>query len=588
MKFYCDQCHTKYQIADEKVAGKTVRMKCRKCGSAILIKGQDAEAPADNLQYDPLSGAPIGWHVAINGAPAGPYDLEQLRLMASNGTLDLQSVAWRDGMSDWKPIPEIPEIYSVLTRASVRPPPPQNPFEAPRASVPPPAPKPLGVATVSVRGESSRQAELAAQQAEVLAREQAEFARQQAEARAQQEAEQARQRAEAEQARLQAETKARQQAEFARLQAESHAREQAEAQARQLAESRARQEAEEQARAKARQQTARAQLPSEPRAPGQPQGPAAGAALMASSTLSDAPTMGIGDNLAHLNPFAAAPAAPINELAAEFSDRHPFAATELANFAPAGVPAPIGIAPSAMVSSSSVVNPPSSALAPSQVLPVKSSGKNAIIGVFALLIVGLGGAVFYLANKKPEKEVITETKVVEVTKTVTVEVPTAASGSPAKTPDKRPTSGGAAAPQTASNAAAAPAKSTGKVDLSDLAGTAPKKSGLGDLAGPSAGPSNGSGGGGGSMLTSSDIQSVVAARGASMRRHCIEKSSGGSGTSKVVAHLVISPNGNVQSVKGDGNDPEMARCVESQIRGWQFPPPGTSTPVDIPFTFVRQ
>ena len=32
LKFLCDNCKAKYQIADEKVAGKTVRMKCRKCG----------------------------------------------------------------------------------------------------------------------------------------------------------------------------------------------------------------------------------------------------------------------------------------------------------------------------------------------------------------------------------------------------------------------------------------------------------------------------------------------------------------------------------------------------------------------------
>ena len=38
MKFLCDQCKAKYQIADEKVAGKTVRMKCRKCGHLIEVR----------------------------------------------------------------------------------------------------------------------------------------------------------------------------------------------------------------------------------------------------------------------------------------------------------------------------------------------------------------------------------------------------------------------------------------------------------------------------------------------------------------------------------------------------------------------
>ena len=37
MKFVCDNCQAKYQIGDDKVAGKTVRMKCRKCGYNIKV-----------------------------------------------------------------------------------------------------------------------------------------------------------------------------------------------------------------------------------------------------------------------------------------------------------------------------------------------------------------------------------------------------------------------------------------------------------------------------------------------------------------------------------------------------------------------
>ena len=43
MRFLCEQCKAKYQIADEKVAGKTVRMKCRKCGHLIEVKADVTE-----------------------------------------------------------------------------------------------------------------------------------------------------------------------------------------------------------------------------------------------------------------------------------------------------------------------------------------------------------------------------------------------------------------------------------------------------------------------------------------------------------------------------------------------------------------
>ncbi|MCA9599759.1 MAG: zinc-ribbon domain-containing protein, partial [Myxococcales bacterium] len=37
MKFLCPSCKAKYQIADDKVAGRSVRMKCRKCGHMISL-----------------------------------------------------------------------------------------------------------------------------------------------------------------------------------------------------------------------------------------------------------------------------------------------------------------------------------------------------------------------------------------------------------------------------------------------------------------------------------------------------------------------------------------------------------------------
>ncbi|HEX8790421.1 MAG TPA: zinc-ribbon domain-containing protein, partial [Polyangiaceae bacterium] len=43
MKFLCEQCKAKYQIADEKAAGKTVRMKCRKCGYLIEVRAAVTE-----------------------------------------------------------------------------------------------------------------------------------------------------------------------------------------------------------------------------------------------------------------------------------------------------------------------------------------------------------------------------------------------------------------------------------------------------------------------------------------------------------------------------------------------------------------
>lgn len=49
VKFLCDQCKAKYRIADDKVAGKTVRMKCRKCGHLIEVRSAVTESSVASI-----------------------------------------------------------------------------------------------------------------------------------------------------------------------------------------------------------------------------------------------------------------------------------------------------------------------------------------------------------------------------------------------------------------------------------------------------------------------------------------------------------------------------------------------------------
>ncbi|MCW5834736.1 MAG: zinc-ribbon domain-containing protein, partial [Labilithrix sp.] len=146
MKFLCDSCKAKYQIADEKVAGKTVRMKCRKCGHQIEVRAAVTETSVASAPPRPPaspsaprppmksglatslsaakprapSAAPGGalagafksnvhdapasapgdrpsasielsvtdeWYVAINGVPVGPVRISELRRKAAGGAV---------------------------------------------------------------------------------------------------------------------------------------------------------------------------------------------------------------------------------------------------------------------------------------------------------------------------------------------------------------------------------------------------------------------------------------------------------------------------------------------------------------------
>jgi hypothetical protein len=165
MKFLCSNCKAKYQIADEKVAGRTLRMTCRRCQEEIVIRGEPTPvgasfAPSVAPSRVPSAPSPLGegfqmqvaaphvrsslpppppieeWHVAINDVPVGPIRREDVARKLAAGQIDSQSLAWREGMDDWAPIAQIPELAHLSNpppAAHLMPPPllshpPMRPF----------------------------------------------------------------------------------------------------------------------------------------------------------------------------------------------------------------------------------------------------------------------------------------------------------------------------------------------------------------------------------------------------------------------------------------------------------------------------
>ena len=53
MKISCQSCQAKYTIADEKVLGKIVKIRCKKCGATIVINGNESGAQASTGAPEP-------------------------------------------------------------------------------------------------------------------------------------------------------------------------------------------------------------------------------------------------------------------------------------------------------------------------------------------------------------------------------------------------------------------------------------------------------------------------------------------------------------------------------------------------------
>jgi hypothetical protein len=64
--------------------------------------------------------SPMSFHIAVNGAQTGPFDMAALQSQAASGQLKRDSLVWRAGMAQWVKAGEVSELAPLF--ANVPPP----------------------------------------------------------------------------------------------------------------------------------------------------------------------------------------------------------------------------------------------------------------------------------------------------------------------------------------------------------------------------------------------------------------------------------------------------------------------------------
>ena len=59
----------------------------------------------------------IKYHVAVNGQPTGPFDIETLISMANSYQFTAQSLVWQPGMAEWKKAETVDELKSIFANS---------------------------------------------------------------------------------------------------------------------------------------------------------------------------------------------------------------------------------------------------------------------------------------------------------------------------------------------------------------------------------------------------------------------------------------------------------------------------------------
>lgn len=155
MNIACIVCSARYVVPDEKVAGRRVRITCKRCKALLTVDGTvspariTAEGPT-SVAPAPTSSAPPRAAAVASGAPPPPAepvdrrfnvtladdtqelaDVAQIVRLYRSGRLTPEALVWRDGMASWRSPWDVPEIADAFKRMGIaRPAPASSPGQS--------------------------------------------------------------------------------------------------------------------------------------------------------------------------------------------------------------------------------------------------------------------------------------------------------------------------------------------------------------------------------------------------------------------------------------------------------------------------
>jgi predicted Zn finger-like uncharacterized protein len=116
MKITCGSCSAKYTVSDEKVQGKTVKVKCRKCGAVIVVSntGEVQTAGASAAGAAPSQ----TFTVSVSDTDQRTMTMEQIVEAYNEGSIDAETFVWAEGMEDWQPLKDVDAVVDALHEAA--------------------------------------------------------------------------------------------------------------------------------------------------------------------------------------------------------------------------------------------------------------------------------------------------------------------------------------------------------------------------------------------------------------------------------------------------------------------------------------
>lgn len=106
MKIRCSNCKAVISVADEKLSGKSgrVKVRCPECQTVLGIKLDDGEKPAQEEAE---------WYYAVGEEQHGPVTRTELVSLVVGGSVSGESLVWKPGMDNWQEAGKVEELQEI-------------------------------------------------------------------------------------------------------------------------------------------------------------------------------------------------------------------------------------------------------------------------------------------------------------------------------------------------------------------------------------------------------------------------------------------------------------------------------------------
>jgi predicted Zn finger-like uncharacterized protein len=172
MKVTCQACSAQYTIADDKVKGRKVKIRCKACQTPIVVDGQNPPPDAGSGASEPPPAldpfapetaiAPEAdvWNVNLSDTDSRTMTTAEVLDAFRNGVVTTDAFVWKDGMADWVAIMDCVELAPLLAGPTDPPAPvagqtPYAPPVAPAAAAPAAASKLGGMPMLAGAGPAA-------------------------------------------------------------------------------------------------------------------------------------------------------------------------------------------------------------------------------------------------------------------------------------------------------------------------------------------------------------------------------------------------------------------------------------------------